>query len=36
LELLFQEKIGAYDIQIERGKLEDAFEQLTNGNKEAM
>jgi ABC-2 type transport system ATP-binding protein len=36
LELLFQEKIGAYDIQIERGKLEDAFEQLTSGNKEAM
>lgn len=36
LELLFQEKIGAYDIQIEHGKLEEAFEQLTNGNKEAM
>lgn len=36
LELLFQEKIGAYEIQIERGNLEDAFEQLTSGNKEAM
>lgn len=36
LELLFQEKIGAYDIQLERGKLEEAFEQLTSGTKEAM
>lgn len=34
LELIFEEKLGAYDIQIERGKLEEAFEQLTNGNKE--
>ncbi|MCY8033091.1 ABC transporter ATP-binding protein [Bacillus sonorensis] len=29
LELLFTEKIGAYDIQIERGNLEEAFRQLT-------
>lgn len=36
LELLFQEKIGAYDIQIERGKLDDAFEQLTGSQKEAI
>ncbi|MBO0958634.1 ABC transporter ATP-binding protein [Neobacillus sp. MM2021_6] len=36
LELLFQEKIGAHDIQIERGKLEEAFEQLTSGTKEAI
>jgi ABC-2 type transport system ATP-binding protein len=36
LELLFQEKIGAHDIQIERGKLEEAFEQLTGENKEAI
>lgn len=36
LELLFQEKLGAYDIQVERGKLEEAFEQLTGENKEAM
>ena len=36
LELIFQEKIGAHDIQIERGKLEEAFEQLTSGTKEAI
>jgi ABC-2 type transport system ATP-binding protein len=36
LELLFQEKIGAYDIQIERGKLEEAFEQLIGDTKEAI
>jgi ABC-2 type transport system ATP-binding protein len=36
LELLFQEKLGARDIQIERGKLEEAFEQLTSGTKEAI
>jgi ABC-2 type transport system ATP-binding protein len=36
LELLFQEKIGAHDIQIERGKLEEAFEQLTGSTKEAI
>jgi ABC-2 type transport system ATP-binding protein len=34
LELLFNEKIGAYDIEIERGKLEEAFEQLTAEHKE--
>lgn len=36
LELLFQEKMGARDIQIEHGKLEEAFEQLTSGTKEAI
>ncbi|MEC2077402.1 ABC transporter ATP-binding protein [Metabacillus fastidiosus] len=36
LEVIFQEKLGAYDIQIESGKLEEAFEQLTSGNKEAI
>ena len=36
LELIFEAKIGAFDIQIERGNLEEAFEQLTSGNKEAM
>jgi ABC-2 type transport system ATP-binding protein len=36
LELIFQEKLGARDIQIERGKLEEAFEQLTTETKEAM
>ncbi|WP_066067424.1 ABC transporter ATP-binding protein [Neobacillus soli] len=36
LELIFQEKIGARDIQIERGKLEEAFEQLTSAAKEAI
>lgn len=36
LELIFQEKLGAYDIQIERGKLEEAFLQLTTGTKEAI
>ncbi|MBS4213099.1 ABC transporter ATP-binding protein [Neobacillus rhizophilus] len=36
LELLFQEKIGARDIQIERGKLEEAFEQLTSETKDAI
>ncbi|MEC1347555.1 ABC transporter ATP-binding protein [Bacillus haynesii] len=30
LELIFAEKIGAYDIQIERGNLEEAFRQLTS------
>ncbi|NRD76729.1 ABC transporter ATP-binding protein [Bacillus sp. BRMEA1] len=36
LELIFQEKMGARDIQIERGKLEEAFEQLTGSAKEAI
>ncbi|WP_066321169.1 ABC transporter ATP-binding protein [Bacillus sp. FJAT-29814] len=36
LELLFKERIGARDIQIERGKLEEAFEQLTGESKEAI
>lgn len=36
LELIFEERLGAYDIQIERGKLEEAFEQLTTGTKEAI
>ncbi|QCJ44183.1 ABC transporter ATP-binding protein [Bacillus sp. S3] len=36
LELLFQEKLGARDIQIDRGKLEEAFEQLTSSSKEAV
>ncbi|WML29023.1 ABC transporter ATP-binding protein [Neobacillus sp. OS1-32] len=36
LELLFQEKIGAHDIQIESGNLEEAFSQLTGENKEAI
>ncbi|MCM3567373.1 ABC transporter ATP-binding protein [Neobacillus mesonae] len=36
LELLFQEKLGARDIQIERGKLEEAFEELTSTTKEAI
>jgi ABC-2 type transport system ATP-binding protein len=36
LELIFAEKLGAFDIQIERGKLEEAFEKLTNGAKEAI
>lgn len=36
LELLFQEKIGARDIQIESGNLEEAFSQLTGENKEAI
>lgn len=34
LAILFEEKLGAHDIQIERGRLEDAFEQLTSTNKE--
>jgi ABC-2 type transport system ATP-binding protein len=34
LELLFSEQIGAHDIEIERGKLEEAFEQLTAEHKE--
>ncbi|UQD52274.1 ABC transporter ATP-binding protein [Bacillus methanolicus] len=36
LELLFLEKIGARDIEIERGKLEEAFEELTADHKEAI
>ncbi|MEK3988813.1 MULTISPECIES: ABC transporter ATP-binding protein [Robertmurraya] len=36
LAIIFQEKLGAHDIQIERGKLEDAFEQLTSTNKEVI
>lgn len=36
LEILFQEKIGAREIEIERGKLEEAFEQLTGNSKEAI
>ena len=34
LELIFSEKIGAYDIQIERGNLEEAFRQLTSKGDE--
>ncbi|TCS96588.1 ABC transporter ATP-binding protein [Hazenella coriacea] len=33
LERLFNEKTGAYDIQIEQGRLEAAFEQLTNNQQ---
>lgn len=36
LALLFQEQIGASEIQIESGKLEEAFTQLTGSDKEAM
>lgn len=36
LALLFEEKVGARQIQIENGKLEEAFEQLTNNHQEAM
>jgi ABC-2 type transport system ATP-binding protein len=36
LELIFQEKIGARDIQIERGKLDEAFEHLTGSAKEVI
>lgn len=36
LAIIFQEKLGAHDIQIESGKLEDAFEQLTSTNKEVI
>ncbi|MED1204454.1 ABC transporter ATP-binding protein [Heyndrickxia acidicola] len=36
LYLLFEEKIGARDIQIESGKLEEAFEQLTVSQKGAI
>ncbi|WP_040205487.1 ABC transporter ATP-binding protein [Neobacillus jeddahensis] len=36
LELLFQTKIGAHDIQIESGNLEEAFSQLTGENKEVI
>jgi ABC-2 type transport system ATP-binding protein len=36
LYLLFEEKLGARDIQIESGKLEEAFEQLTISQKEAI
>jgi len=36
LALLFEEKVGARHIQIENGKLEEAFEQLTNDHQEAM
>lgn len=36
LELLFTEKIGAREIDIERGKLEEAFEQLTTEHKEVI
>jgi ABC-2 type transport system ATP-binding protein len=36
LALLFQEKLGASDIQIESGKLEEAFTQLTGSDKEAI
>ncbi|PKR84156.1 ABC transporter ATP-binding protein [Heyndrickxia camelliae] len=36
LALLFEEKVGAQQIQIENGKLEEAFEQLTNNHQEAM
>ncbi|MFD2443618.1 ABC transporter ATP-binding protein [Bacillus sp. CGMCC 1.16607] len=36
LEIIFQEKIGAKNIEIVRGKLEEAFEQLTAEHKEVM
>lgn len=36
LERLFSEKMGAHDIQIEQGRLETAFEQLTNKQEEAI
>ncbi|MGE8203543.1 ABC transporter ATP-binding protein [Heyndrickxia sp. NPDC080065] len=36
LALLFKENIGAYNIQIEQGKLEEAFEQLTAEHKEVI
>lgn len=36
LALLFKENIGAREIDIERGKLEEAFEQLTNEPREAI
>lgn len=36
LEFIFQEKIGARDILVERGKLDDAFQQLTSSNKVAI
>ncbi|MCI1592196.1 MULTISPECIES: ABC transporter ATP-binding protein [Heyndrickxia] len=36
LALLFSENIGAHHIQIERGKLEEAFEQLTTEHKEVI
>ncbi|AEP00534.1 MULTISPECIES: ABC transporter ATP-binding protein [Bacillaceae] len=35
LELLFREKIGAYNIQIDNGNLEDAFSRITKENQEA-
>jgi ABC-2 type transport system ATP-binding protein len=36
LEILFLEKIGARDIEINRGKLEEAFAELTAEQKEAI
>lgn len=36
LALLFQEKIGASEIQIDGGKLEEAFAQLTGSEKEVI
>lgn len=36
LELIFQEKLAVRDIQIERGKLEEVYEELTRGTKEAV
>ncbi|MBS4174638.1 ABC transporter ATP-binding protein [Bacillus sp. FJAT-49736] len=36
LALLFEEKVGASQIQIDNGKLEEAFEQLTQNHREAM
>lgn len=36
LALIFKENIDAYNIQIERGKLEEAFEQLTTEHKEVI
>ncbi|MFZ4452522.1 ABC transporter ATP-binding protein [Salibacterium aidingense] len=36
LELLFEEETGAYDIQVENGKLEAAFEQLTSAERGAV
>lgn len=36
LALLFEEKVGAHNIRIESGKLEEAFEQLTTEQKEVI
>ena len=36
LSIIFEEKLYVKDIQIEKGRLEEAFEQLTAGQKEAI